>query len=96
LAKRTVPNYNIFSDFAKSSFLEYGGKNYPIGDKSLNHFGFQYEAYFISFNKYYSDSGGKWNNPEGMEGIIKQLEASKNGDRIQILVHPDWWGMNQE
>jgi len=38
-----------------------------------------------------SESGGKWNDPEGFQGILKKLEISKPGDRIQILVHPDWW-----
>ena len=92
LAKATVPNYQIFSDFAKSDSLKYMGKKYPIGTHSLKDYGFKYEAYAINYGIYYSESGGKWNDPEGLAGILKKLDSSKPGDRIQILVHPDWWG----
>lgn len=84
--------YEIFSDFAEKDSVIYDNENYPLGLRSLKDYGFQYEAYKIPFNKYYSESGGKWNDPEGLEGIIKKLESSKPGDRIQILIHPDWWG----
>jgi len=92
LAKVTVPNYQIFSDFASSDSLDFQGKKYPLGKHSLKECGFRYEAYFIDFGFYFSDSGGKWNDPEGLAGILKKLESSKPGDRIQFLVHPDWWG----
>ncbi len=92
LAKQTVPNYEVFSDFAKSDSASYIGKKFPLGRHSLRQFGFKYEAYFIDFGKYFSESGGKWNDPEGLNGILKKLELSKPGDRIQILIHPDWWG----
>jgi hypothetical protein len=92
IAKVTVPNYQIFSDFTKKDSVEYNGLKYPLGIKSLADFGFQYEAYFINFNGYISDSGGKWNNPEGFPGVLKKLDSAVPGDRIQILVHPDWWG----
>lgn len=87
-----IPCYEIFSDFAASDSVKYNKENYPLGLHSLKDYGFQYEAYKIPFTHYYSESGGKWNDPEGLEGIIKKLESSKPGDRIQILVHPDWWG----
>jgi hypothetical protein len=93
IAKIThIPNYQIFSDFAKVDSVVYLGKKYPIGKNSLSDYGFKYEAYAIDYNIYLSDSGGVWNDPEGLQGILKKLEASKPGDRIQILVHPDWWG----
>lgn len=92
LARKTVPNYQIFSDFAKSDSLEYMGKIYPLGEHSLKDYGFKYEAYFVDFGFYFSESGGKWNDPEGFTGILKKLESSNAGDRIQVLVHPDWWG----
>jgi hypothetical protein len=92
IAKKTVPNYQVFSDFAKSDSIQYQGKKYPIGNYSLRDYGFKYEAYSINFGIYLSDSGGKWNDPEGLTGILKKLESSKPGDRIQILAHPDWWG----
>jgi hypothetical protein len=92
IAKKTVPNYQIFSDFAKSDSITYNGKKYPIGKNSLKEYGFEYEAYFLNFNYYFSDSGGKWNDELGFTGILQKLENSVPGDRIQILAHPDWWG----
>jgi hypothetical protein len=92
IAKVTATNYQIFSDFAKKDSVEYNGQKYPLGIKSLADFGYEYEAYFINFNSYITDSGGKWNDPEGFQGILKKLDSAIPGDRIQILVHPDWWG----
>jgi hypothetical protein len=92
IAKKTVPNYQIFSDFAKSDSVLYEGKKYPIGKNSLKEFGFEYEAYFLNFNNYYSESGGKWNDENGFTGILSKLEKRLPGDRIEILTHPDWWG----
>jgi len=92
IAKETVPNYQIFSDFAKSDSILYERKKYPIGKNSLREFGFEYEAYFLDFNNYYSESGGKWNDENGFTGTLSKLEESLPGDRIQILTHPDWWG----
>jgi hypothetical protein len=92
IAKVTVPNYMMFSDFAKQDSVEYNGNKYPLGQHSLKEYGYEYEAYFIDFNIYFSDSRGKWNDPEGFNGILKKLDDSKPGDRIQILAHPDWWG----
>jgi hypothetical protein len=92
IAKVIGSNYQMFSDFAKNDSVEYQGKKYPLGRHSLEDYGFKYEAYFINFTNYYSDSGGRWNDMEGFTGILKKLESSKPGDRIQILAHPDWWG----
>ena len=92
IAKVTVPNYMVFSDFAKIKSVEYNGKEYPLGQHSLKEYGYEYEANFINYSLYFSDSRGKWNDPEGLNGILKKLDDSKPGDRIQILAHPDWWG----
>lgn len=92
IAKSTVPNFQIFSDFAKSDSVSYKGKKYRLGEFSLKEYGYTYEAYFIDFSIYFSDAGGKWNDPAGLKGIIEKLEKSLPGNRIQILAHPDWWG----
>jgi len=92
IAKKTVPNFQIFSEFAKQDTIHFHGSVYPIGRRSLQEYGYEYEAYFINFNKYYSDADGKWNDPHGFSGIIEKLKESKPGDRIEILTHPDWWG----
>lgn len=92
LAKKTVPNHQIFSDYAKNNVLKFQEKEYPLGKQSLKDYGFKYEAYSINYGIYLSESGGKWNDPEGLKGILKKLDSCKAGDRIQILIHPDWWG----
>jgi hypothetical protein len=96
IARATVPNYMMFSDFAKTDSVTYDGKRYPLRQHSLKEYGFKYEANFIYYNMYFSDSRGKWNDPEGFSGIMKRLDNSKPGDRIQILAHPDWWGKKPE
>ena len=85
-------NYQIFSDFADSAYVEYGGKKYEIGKYSLSEFGFKYAASFINYTKYYSESGGEWNVEGGLGQLIIKLKSSNSGDRIQILTHPVWWG----
>jgi hypothetical protein len=93
-AKQTVPNFQIFSDYAKQDSVHLNGKAYPLGKHSLNEYGYEYEAYFLDFNLYISDSDGKWNMPGGLEGIIDCLKKSVPGERIEILIHPVWWGKN--
>jgi len=58
---------------------------------SLADYGFEYEAYHIPYNKYLSDSGGKWNEGRNLSPITF-LRACKPGDRVQLLTHPLWWG----
>jgi hypothetical protein len=96
IAKATSSiNYEMFSDFARKDSVTYMGASYPLGQHSLKEYGFEYEAYFIPFNLYFSESGGVWKDPQGYEGVLEKLRASKPGDRIQILTHPDWWGKVQ-
>ena len=92
IAKVTVPSYQMFSDFAKSDSVEFRDVYYPLGKYSLKEYGFEYEAYFINYSLYFSESGGKWNDPGGFTEILSKLENSIPGDRIQILTHPEWWG----
>jgi hypothetical protein len=87
-----VSNYEMFSDFAARDSVTYNGQKYPVGKISLKDCGLEYEAYHISFYHYYSDSGGKWNDTNGFDGVLDKLRSSKPGDRIQILAHPEWWG----
>jgi hypothetical protein len=87
-----VSNYEIFSDFAARDSITYNGEKYPVGKYSLKECGLEYEAYHISYFHYYSESGGKWNDPNGFSGILEKIRTSRPGDRIQILTHPVWWG----
>lgn len=92
IAGKTVRNYEIFSDFAKNNRVHYGGKEYPIGTRSLRDYGFSYESYFVGTNKYYSDLEGKWQKKYRFDYILEMLRSSEPGDRVQILTHPVWWG----
>lgn len=94
IARETVPNYQVFSDFATKEFVLYDGRRFKLGEYSLNRYGFDYESYHIDYNKYFSDRGGVWNVPGGFEQVLNELDNSKPGDRIQILLHPVWWGKN--
>ena len=62
----------------------------------LKDFGLAYEAYFINFNKYFSDAsfvnGQRWNFN------MLDLNTLHPGDRVQILMHPIYYssiGSNQ-
>jgi hypothetical protein len=90
-----ISNYEMFSDFAHNDSVTYRGTKFPIGQHSLKEYGYDYEAYHIPFNIYFSESGGVWRDPKGFEGVIEKLKASKPGDRIQILTHPVWWGKGE-
>lgn len=92
LTSQTVDNYQIFSDFAESSSFEFEGKTYEIGKYSLKEFGFDYEAYFVDFDHYYSDTLKTWTEESEFENFLNTLRNSKPGTKIQILTHPVWWG----
>ena len=92
IAKSTVSNSMIFKDFAKTDSIKFDKKKYPLGQHSLKEYGYEYDATYINYNLYFSDSHGKWSDPQGFTGILKKLDNSKPGDRIEILTHPDWWG----
>jgi hypothetical protein len=87
-----ISNVMIFRDFATKDSVSYGGRKYPLGQRTLKEYGYEYEAYHVGYNKYYSESRGVWSDPEGLKGIIEKLKASVPGDRIEILTHPVWWG----
>jgi hypothetical protein len=92
IASITVPNYQVFADFAKNKFIKYGKNKYPLGEHSLKDFGYVYEAYFLNNNKDASDNGGKLSTGSKIESIIRYFEDSQPGDRIIFLTHPVWWG----
>jgi hypothetical protein len=87
-----INNFMIFSDFAISDTVSHNGYIYRIKQFSLKQCGYKYEAYHINYNKYFSEAGGAWKDPKGLDGILEKLKSSKPGDRIEILTHPDWWG----
>jgi hypothetical protein len=90
-------NYYFFNEFSfpapagreNNITVPIGGTNIPIMKGKLSDFGFDYEAYFIDFNKYFSDAtitnGIRWDI-----GML-DLNQLKNGDRVQLLLHPMHW-----
>ncbi|HAG17292.1 MAG TPA: hypothetical protein DCG69_12340 [Bacteroidales bacterium] len=92
ISSKTVKNYQIFSNFAQQNIIEYNSRYYFIGTHSLAEYGYLYEAYFIPFNRYFSESGGVWSTGGSFDKLLENLNTSKAGDRIQILTHPVWWG----
>ncbi len=86
-----LKNFWIFSDFHAPATFSYLYQNYEYGILSMKDAGFAYEAYYIPYNKYLSDSGGSWNEGK-VKDPIKLLQECKAGDRMVILTHPLWWG----
>ncbi|MDA3894026.1 MAG: PKD domain-containing protein [Salinivirgaceae bacterium] len=92
IASTLGSNFQMFSEFATKDYVTYQGVDYPIGTYSMEEYGFSYEANFVPFNMYFSESGGKWSGNNDLDSILAWLENSKPGDRVQILCHPVWWG----
>ena len=84
IANETVPNYEIFKDFASDDRIIYKDKSYQIGIDSLKNFGYDYEAYFIEYNKYFSDGGGKW----ATMGIVLKMSQSDYARFIYEMDNP--------
>ena len=83
-------NQWIFSNYHSYDVVEYNGKTYEIGKYSLEDYGFEYEAYHVGYNIYFSDAGGSW-NVDNFETVLDSLRSAQAGDRIVILTHPCWW-----
>ena len=85
---KEFPNPNIAAfDNYQSAIV--GGETILFKKAFLKDFDLDYEAYFINFNKYYSDAssvnGQRWNF-----GML-DLKTLHPGDRVQILMHPIYY-----
>jgi hypothetical protein len=90
-------NYYFFEEYknpAVGQFLNndsalVNGKWIKIKHAHLRDFGFDYEAYFLNNNKYYSDASFvdniRWNVS------MLDLESLMPGDRVIILIHPVYY-----
>ncbi len=90
-------NYYFFEEYKNPTVGKFvnndstlvNGKWIKIKHGYLNDFGFDYEAYFLNNNKYYSDAsivdGIRWN--------VSMLdpETLSPGDRVIILIHPVYY-----
>lgn len=72
----------INHDIWKQSPRDTQWKRFDLAD-----FGLKYEAYWLNYTHYISDSGGKWNCD--VDQRIADFE--KNGKQMQVLVHPQHW-----
>jgi hypothetical protein len=66
-----------------------GGNLVPIVKGNMADFDLKYEAYFLDFNKYFSDA----TITNGIRWDIGKLNINdlKPGDRVMILLHPFHW-----
>lgn len=90
-------NYYFFEEhksptigqFVNNESALVGGQMVKIMHAHQSDFNLDYEAYFINFNKYYSDAsfinGKRWNF-----GML-DLNTLHPGDRVQILMHPIYY-----
>jgi hypothetical protein len=91
-------NNYFFTDFAgevhegfpNDEVIEAGSRRCVLSKGSLAEFGFEYEAYHLGEDRYYSDARfdeeGRRFHTDGVE-----LEALRPGDRAIVLTHPDYW-----
>jgi hypothetical protein len=66
-------NYEIFKEFNKKNFVEYNGKEYPLGIDFMKNFGFEYEGNYIDHNKFLYDVGGKWTYIDYSQKVVTNL-----------------------
>ena len=85
---KEFPNPNVAA-FKNYESAIVGGETIIFKKAFLKDFDLDYEAYFINFNKYYSDAstvnGQRWNF-----GML-DLKTLHPGDRVQILMHPIYY-----
>lgn len=80
-------NFEIFSEFTTSSKIEYAGKTYQIGQKTLKQYSFSYEAYHIDYNIYFTDVGGHWVINKSSKGYMNFFEKStKNNCNLEEII----------
>jgi len=91
--KTRINNYEMFSDFTTRKFFTYDNERFYVGQYTMKQYGYEYEAYHVDYSWYFSDVGGKWNVKDGsFNALMEQLKSAPNGTRIELLVHPVWWG----
>lgn len=84
-------NYELFAGMTTRTTLIYAGRSVPLGAVNPAALGIAYETYHLPGDDYLSEAGGTW---EGVDPIAR-LRSAKPGARVQLLVHPVWWGTEE-
>ena len=97
-------NYRIWEECCGSGPLGWeqgkkelcaGGRHLDIPAFSLESYGLRYEAYHVTRHWYFSDSGGKYwlqnGDKHSFSHPYEAFSVMKEGEVMQILVHPIWW-----
>lgn len=84
-------NYEIFAGLTTRTTLAYQGRVVPLGAVAPRDVGIVYETYHVAGDDYLSEAGGSW---DGVDPIAR-LRAAKPGRRVQVLIHPVWWGTEE-
>jgi len=101
-------NYKIWDEVNKDAIeLSPNSKTLNVPYMSLESQGLRYESYFVKKQWYLSDSGGNFwtggycgsdkfeNLPNAINDPLEtSSELMKEGEILQILVHPIWWKNN--
>ena len=96
-------NYRIWKECSmKTEELSAGSRVLEIPALSLKEYDLHYETYWVTKDWYFSDSGGNFWLQGHARHIFENLDASdmhpyeaipkmKDGEAMQILIHPIWW-----
>lgn len=80
-------NNQIFVSFQKAGL---NGKPNTLDYEQvkMEDYGLEYEAYAIHSDVYVSESGKNW------RGKMRQSDLEDMTNRVQILIHPQWWDLS--
>lgn len=84
-------NYEIFAGMTTRTAVTYLGQSVPLGAVAPSAVGIEYETYHVPGDDYLSEAGGSW---EGVDPV-ERLRRAKPGARVQLLIHPVWWGADE-
>ena len=94
IAKENGINAEGVKSKNRNKMIYYPNNNFIINSKNeqvdlwkykMSEFGLEYHASHLNFEKYYSDSGGKWLAERS------PIEDKLEGKSVQVLMHPEYW-----
>lgn len=90
-------NYRIWEECApKTKKLNVGDRSLEVPVFSLKEYYLHYETYWVTKNWYFSDSGGNFwlhDSPTRSSDLhpYEVIPQMKDGEVMQVLIHPIWW-----